>query len=318
VITEHPEAQTIIAAADQIGDKMDTKFFLPLVLVLVSVPMASAADICIDNIPPSAPSSLVIADSPYDADGNILLSWAAATDLPECSGIDHYNIYRSDNGADFTLIGESYTLSFDDMSSLPEGTYYYRVTAVDKVKFMPHEGPAVEGSATVGQAPPSPPSGGGGSSDSSGGGGWTYTPPCDEDWACSDWSECIDNLQTRECTDQNACGTEESKPPETQACTPSGMVCTEGAYVCAGNSLMECIDGSWELAETCEHGCASGACVVGEEETQEAGFSITGLFLNPAFGYGLAILVIIALAFGAAWKARRVFSGRNPSPSPYT
>jgi hypothetical protein len=132
---------------------MIMKKLLPIALFLILMPLVSAEEICIDKIPPSAPSNLMITDSPYDADGNISLSWTAATDEPDCSGIDHYNIYRSNDGIGFVKIGESETTDFNDFSSLSEGTYYYRVTAVDKVKFLPHEGPAVEGSTIVGQAP---------------------------------------------------------------------------------------------------------------------------------------------------------------------
>lgn len=41
---------------------------------------------------------------------------------------------------------------------------------------------------------------------------------CTESWTCSDWSECTDSQQARKCTDQNACGTTDSKSPEQQAC----------------------------------------------------------------------------------------------------
>ena len=42
---------------------------------------------------------------------------------------------------------------------------------------------------------------------------------CEEDWTCTEWSECYPNgTQTRTCTDQNECGTEENKPAETQDC----------------------------------------------------------------------------------------------------
>lgn len=41
---------------------------------------------------------------------------------------------------------------------------------------------------------------------------------CTEDWTCTDWSECADNLQIRECTDSGACGTYASKPSESQEC----------------------------------------------------------------------------------------------------
>lgn len=41
---------------------------------------------------------------------------------------------------------------------------------------------------------------------------------CVESWSCSDWSECIENIQTRNCIDDNLCGTEENKTEESQSC----------------------------------------------------------------------------------------------------
>ncbi|MBI4175749.1 MAG: lamin tail domain-containing protein [Candidatus Aenigmarchaeota archaeon] len=47
----------------------------------------------------------------------------------------------------------------------------------------------------------------------------TQTPaPCTEDWQCGAWSACRAGVQTRTCTDQNACGTASGKPDESQAC----------------------------------------------------------------------------------------------------
>jgi len=43
-------------------------------------------------------------------------------------------------------------------------------------------------------------------------------PVCMEKWNCSEWSECIDALQVRECKDLNECGTTELKPPVEQEC----------------------------------------------------------------------------------------------------
>lgn len=43
-------------------------------------------------------------------------------------------------------------------------------------------------------------------------------PPCSENWSCGDWSACINTVQTRTCTDLNACGTTLSRPPQSQAC----------------------------------------------------------------------------------------------------
>ncbi|MBW2966202.1 hypothetical protein KY342_03815 [Candidatus Woesearchaeota archaeon] len=54
---------------------------------------------------------------------------------------------------------------------------------------------------------------------SSGGGGGGTTTTCTESWICTDWFACtIDGTQTRQCSDQNACGTYDNKPAETQTC----------------------------------------------------------------------------------------------------
>lgn len=44
------------------------------------------------------------------------------------------------------------------------------------------------------------------------------TGPCIERWLCTEWSECINGMQTRECEDVNRCGTEENKPLLAQPC----------------------------------------------------------------------------------------------------
>lgn len=43
---------------------------------------------------------------------------------------------------------------------------------------------------------------------------------CEEDWTCTEWSECTEGQQTRTCSDSNECGTEENMPEETQECEP--------------------------------------------------------------------------------------------------
>jgi hypothetical protein len=52
---------------------------------------------------------------------------------------------------------------------------------------------------------------------------------CTENWSCTDWSECVNATQARNCTDTNACGTTASKPEETQTCETAGAeVISEG------------------------------------------------------------------------------------------
>lgn len=44
---------------------------------------------------------------------------------------------------------------------------------------------------------------------------------CSEFWICTDWSFCLGSgVQMRECKDVNRCGTENTRPAETQACAP--------------------------------------------------------------------------------------------------
>ena len=43
-------------------------------------------------------------------------------------------------------------------------------------------------------------------------------PSCTEDWICTDWNDCSNSLQSRNCNDNNNCDTNENKPEEQQAC----------------------------------------------------------------------------------------------------
>lgn len=49
-------------------------------------------------------------------------------------------------------------------------------------------------------------------------------PKCNPSWKCLEWSKCNpEGTQTRSCQDQNNCGTNEGKPPETQNCISEGV-----------------------------------------------------------------------------------------------
>jgi hypothetical protein len=48
-----------------------------------------------------------------------------------------------------------------------------------------------------------------------------HAQECIEFWVCSDWSYCLGSgIRMRTCTDINRCGTSDTKPAETQNCTP--------------------------------------------------------------------------------------------------
>ncbi|MFH1802337.1 MAG: 6-bladed beta-propeller [archaeon] len=51
-----------------------------------------------------------------------------------------------------------------------------------------------------------------------GGGNPPSSPSCEENWTCTDWSECVDEIRSRVCTDENGCGAELDKPLEVLDC----------------------------------------------------------------------------------------------------
>lgn len=122
-------------------------------VILISTTIAAAQQnqnwpVCIDKISPSAPGSLVLSN-------NVAVSWSAATDQPDCSGVEYYKVYRGN-----ALIGTATSTSFND-GPLADGTYTYKVSAVDRAG---NEGPFATNSITIGSAQ-------GGSTDTGGSGG---------------------------------------------------------------------------------------------------------------------------------------------------
>jgi len=121
------------------------KIILSLIICIFLISIVNAVPVCIDLDHPSAPTNLVLSGSV----NNVQLIWNAAIDIPECSGIAYYTIYRDEAKIGITSFN---TLNFID-DSVSYGTYAYRVSAVDKVN---HEGAYVEGTITL-----TAPSGGG-------------------------------------------------------------------------------------------------------------------------------------------------------------
>lgn len=61
-------------------------------------------------------------------------------------------------------------------------------------------------------------SGGAGSSGAAASTGGFFGYSCQEKWTCTEWSACIDGLQSRECSDDNKCRTSTSKPSLEREC----------------------------------------------------------------------------------------------------
>lgn len=159
--------------------------------------VVNAIPVCIDNMPPSAPSSLSISGSP----GNLLIAWDASIDSPDCSGILEYVIFR--DGIELVRVGGD-VLSFIDNASLGEGEYSYTVSAIDLVG--KNAGASIKNQIIINR--------GGGSS----GGSRTSSYECNVNWSCGEWSECIEGEQMRICIDVDECGTDYLKSETTREC----------------------------------------------------------------------------------------------------
>lgn len=188
---------------------MKNKFSL-LIFGILFVSFVSSVTICIDKTIPSAPSSLSITSSGND----VILNWGPATDEPACSGISYYEIKRNGNS-----IGNTTSLTFTDYE-ISEGSYNYTVSAFDKVGHN-------QGSSRKIEIKVESESNSGGSGSSGGGkikvvGGETENSyVCEENWKCSEWSECENGTQTRSCVDVNSCGTYLHRPALEQECGKS-------------------------------------------------------------------------------------------------
>ena len=173
-----------------------------LLVVILCIGFSSAISVCIDRTSPSAPSNLTV----FGNVGNIILTWIAATDEPNCSGIEEYVISRE--GFEIGRVGGE-ILNFTDFNdSLGVGEYSYTVYAVDMVGH--NTGSAVinivsiEGDDKV--------------VNHGGGGGSSGSFICVENWICGNWSECVGNRQRRLCEDSSKCGTENYKPKTYESC----------------------------------------------------------------------------------------------------
>jgi len=137
-----------------------------------------------------------------------------------------------------------------------------------------------------------------------GGGGGTFIT-CKENWTCTDWSGCVNGLQTRTCTDLNKCNTIKNKPNETQSCvvqTPQ-TPCIED-WSCADWS--DCINN--QQTRTCTDLKNCGTTVDKPIESRDCIVTtppaITGLFLGlttmdwaTAIAAGIIIAIILIVLF---------------------
>ncbi len=99
---------------------MKTKLFL-LLITFLFINFVVAQSFCVDVDTPSSPElSAMITGT------NIQLTWAEATDIPDCSGIDYYEIWKNN-----IYLTQTSELTYTD-TDVTYGTYSYVIYAVDK------------------------------------------------------------------------------------------------------------------------------------------------------------------------------------------
>ena len=243
---------------------MKFKFIFGILLIFLSLSFVIAQEICIDFDDPSVPPNLAVTSSGT----NIILTWEPATDEPDCSGIDYYNISR---GGEWIGTVSSDTLTYTD-ENVPYGTYDYTVYAVDKV--VHNSGDAIKNNVVLSE----PTTGGGDDTIVSSGGG-SSSRRCKENWRCGDWGECENGIQTRTCEDISKCGTKKSKPDLQRVCDVEGE---------SGDEALDL-----ELLEI---------------EQELSGFSrITGAVVGAVGRVGAWIVVVfLVIVIGAAITIRQI------------
>ena len=158
------------------------KEIILLVLVVMSVNLVFGASFCLDNEKPSPVDNLSISSE----DNKIILNWDEAEDKPGCSDIDYYEIFR--NNSYLTSVNST---SYTDNNTEEGNSYEYIVYPVD---LGGNEGDGISESISLEEEEDNNGNGGG---TSSSGGGFSITSL----WECSDWSDCVNGTQTRECED---------------------------------------------------------------------------------------------------------------------
>jgi len=128
--------------------------------------------------------------------------------------------------------------------------------------------------------------------------------PCQESWECTEWSDCLNETQTRTCTDLNDCETNNSRPLETQNCVvpvecAENWTCSEWSTCFNKMQNRACIDLN-KCGTIKNKPEETQECIEEPKKEQQTTEAPTGLFaglntfdLLTTSILGLAILTII-------------------------
>ncbi len=87
-------------------------------------------------------------------------------------------------------------------------------------------------------------------------------PQCAPNWACTGWSSCSGGTQSRTCNDQNNCGTNEGRPPESQNCSSTAVYVLTISKTGNGSGDVVSGEGGINCGSDCTESYAGGTPVV--------------------------------------------------------
>lgn len=125
------------------------------------------------------------------------------------------------------------------------------------------------------------------------------TTTCTPGWECGEWTECIDGTQTRECTDLNACDSEEGKPAISQSCEVA-ETCFDGIQ----NQDEKGIDCGGVCEEKCSVFTIVGSAISGS-------FGSSADFFKDHKGFSFSILGVAVLFVSWMLVAKFAFKEKN-------
>jgi len=114
---------------------------------------------------------------------------------------------------------------------------------------------------------------------------YTITAACTENWSCTDWSACADNIQTRICTDANSCGTTTNRPALSQTCISDGTPpVRSNSSVSAITTTSATLSLTTDENATCKYSTTAGTAYASIANT----FATTGTIAHLTTVSGLA------------------------------
>lgn len=139
----------------------------------------------------------------------------------------------------------------------------------------------------------------------------TSPTSCLQNWSCSSWSSCVNNQQTRTCTDTRNCNNNTGKPAITQSCTSTSTGCFED-WDCT--DWGDCTEG--EQTRTCTDNNDCGTTNTQPEETKSCSEESSGGILIWLIVFILLILIaVIAIIFVKIIKKRKTINQPAVRPS---